>query len=81
MKNITLSLLLAATIATPAYAWRDEYFAKLDTDANGQLSYSELVSNGCRTKLKMFNYADADRNKGLDKGEYFTNRDLLGRCN
>ncbi len=82
MKNIAISLLAAIIISTPALAssWKQELFSKLDTDANGELSYGELVANGCRTELKFFKYADADRNKALSKAEYFENRDLLGRC-
>lgn len=82
MKTIALSLLAALIIATPAFAvsWKTELFTKLDTDTNGELSYGELVSAGCRTDPKMFKYADADRNNSLTKVEYFKNRDLLGRC-
>ena len=82
MKNIALSLLAAITLATPAYAisWKEELFTKLDTDANGEVTYGELVSYGCRTDPRLFKYADEDRSNGLSKAEYFNNRDLLGRC-
>jgi hypothetical protein len=81
MKNIAISLLLALTLSTPALAWKNEYFAKLDADTNGEITLTELTSAGCRTKPKFFAYADADRSNGLSKAEYFNNRDLLGRCN
>jgi len=81
MKNIAISLLLALTLSTPALAWKNEYFAKLDTDANGELTVGELQAAGCRTQPKFFSYADKDRSKGLSKVEYFASRELLGRCN
>ena len=81
MKNIALGLVLAITLSTPALAWKNEYFAKLDADTNGEITLTELTSAGCRTKPKFFAYADADRSNGLSKVEYFANRDLLGRCN
>lgn len=82
MKNIAVSLLAALTLSTPALAvsWRDTLFTNLDTDTSGEVTYSELISYGCRTEAKLFNYADKDRSKGLNKAEYFNNRDLLGRC-
>lgn len=82
MKNIAVSLLLALSLSTPALAgsWKSELFSKLDTDTNGELSYGELVANGCRTEVKFFKYADKDRSGTLTKAEYFENRDLLGRC-
>ena len=82
MKNIAISLIAALIIATPAQAlsWKDKLFTKLDTDSNGELSYGELVANGCRTELKFFNYADKDNNKSLSRAEFFENRSLLGRC-
>jgi hypothetical protein len=80
MKNIAISLLAALTLSTPAYAWKNEYFAKLDTDASGELTAPELVAAGCRVNPKLFIYADKDRSKGLTKAEYFNNRDLFGRC-
>jgi hypothetical protein len=81
MKNITIGLLMALTLSTPALAsWKTELFTKLDTDMSGELSYGELVSAGCHTDPKMFKYADADRSAALTKAEYFKNRDLLGRC-
>jgi hypothetical protein len=80
MKNIAISLLAALTLSTPALAWKNELFTKLDTDSNGELTVTELQAAGCRTQPKLFNYADKDRSKGLSKTEYFNNRDLLGRC-
>jgi hypothetical protein len=81
MKIIAISLLAALTLSTPAYAWKNELFSKLDTDTSGEITLTELTGAGCRTKPKFFAYADADRSNGLSKAEYFTNRDLLGRCN
>ena len=80
MKNIAISLLAAITIATPAYAWKNELFSKLDADTNGEISITELASTGCRVNTKLFKYADSDRSNGLNKAEYFTNRELFSRC-
>lgn len=80
MKNAILGLVAATLLTTPAYAWKNELFTKLDTDVSGELSYAELISGGCRTEQKFFRYADKDRSKGLTKVEYFANRDVLGRC-
>ncbi len=80
MKNIGISLLLALTLSTPAYAWKAELFSKLDQDANGEISINELAATGCRVDTKLFKYADADRSNGLNKAEYFTKRELFSRC-
>ena len=82
MKNIAISLLAAITLATPAYAisWKDKLWTQLDTDQSGEITYGELVAGGCPTDLKYFKYADKDNSQGLNKAEYFNNRDLLGRC-
>ena len=81
MKNITIGLLMALTLSTPALAsWKNELFTKLDADTSGEISLTELTGAGCRTQPKFFSYADKDRSKGLSKAEYFNNRDLLGRC-
>jgi hypothetical protein len=80
MKNIAISLLAALTLSTPALAWKNEHFAKLDADTSGEISLTELTAAGCRTQPKFFIYADKDNSKGLTKVEYFNSRDLLGRC-
>ncbi len=80
MKNIAISLLAAITIATPAYAWKNELFSKLDQDANGEITVTELEATGCRVNTKLFKYADADRSNGLSKNEYFAKRELFSRC-
>jgi len=81
MKNITIGLLMALTLSTPALAsWKSELFAKLDADKSGEIALTELTGAGCRTQPKLFNYADKDNSKGLSKAEYFDSRDLLGRC-
>jgi hypothetical protein len=82
MKNIALGLVLALTLSTPALAssWKNELFTKLDADASGEISLTELTGAGCRVKPKMFAYADKNRSNGLSKSEYFRSRDLLGRC-
>ena len=81
MKNITIGLLMALTLSTPALAsWKSELFAKLDADTSGEITLTELTGAGCRTQPKFFNYADKDSSKGLSKAEYFSSRDLLGRC-
>lgn len=82
MKNIALSLLAAITFATPAYAvsWKNELFSKLDADANNEISIAELEATGCKVNHKLFIYADEDRSKGLNKSEFYNNRDLFRRC-
>lgn len=80
MKYAVLGLMAASLIATPALAWKTELFNTLDTDANGLLSIVELEATGCKVNKKMFAYADADRNAGLSKSEFFENRDLFRRC-
>ena len=81
MKNITIGLLMALTLSTPALAsWKTELFTKLDADTSGEITLTELTGAGCRTQPKMFIYADKDRSNGLSKAEYFDSRDLLGRC-
>lgn len=80
MKNIAISLLAAITLATPAFAWKNELFSKLDQDASGEISINELASTGCRVDTKFFKYADADRSNGLSKNEYFAKRELFSRC-
>ena len=80
MKNIALGLLAALTLSTPALAsWKSDLFAKLDADKSGEIVLTELTDAGCRVKPRMFAYADKDNSKGLNKAEYFNNRDLLGR--
>ena len=82
MKNITIGLLMALTLSTPALAsWKSDLFAKLDADKSGEIALTELTGAGCRTQPKFFSYADKDRSQGLSKAEFFDSRDLLGRCN
>jgi hypothetical protein len=81
MKKITLGLLMALTISTPALAtWKDEVFAKLDADDSGELTISELAATGCKVNPRLFIYADKDHSGGLNKNEFFVNRDLFRRC-
>lgn len=81
MKNITIGLLMALTLSTPALAsWKSELFTKLDTDANNEISISELEATGCKVNPKLFIYADKDRTKGLNKSEFYNSRDLFRRC-
>jgi len=82
MKNTILGLLAVSLIATPATAesWKTTLFNRLDTDKSGELTLVELKEAGCRIKPRLFAYSDADHSGGLTKGEYFTNRQLLGRC-
>ena len=82
MKNITIGLLMALALSTPALAsWKTELFTKLDADTSGEITLTELTGAGCRTQTKFFSYADKDRSNGLSRVEFFNNRDLLGRCN
>ena len=81
MKNIALGLLMAITISTPALAsWRDELFSKIDTNANAELSFVELEATGCKVNPKFFIYADTDGSNGLNKSEFYNNRNLFSRC-
>lgn len=80
MKNTLLGLVAATLVATPAFAWKEELFSRLDTDTNGLVSVAELEQTGCRVNKKLFVYANADRDAGLSKGEFFKNRELFSRC-
>jgi len=82
MKKITLGLLMALTISTPALAvsWKNELFTKLDADTNNEISIAELEATGCKVNQKFFIYADKDGSKGLNKSEFYNNRDLFRRC-
>lgn len=80
MKNIALGLVLALTLSTPALAWKNELFTKLDADKSGEIALTELTDAGCRVKPKFFSYADKDRSNGLSKSEYFDNRELFRSC-
>ncbi len=82
MKNTLLGLMAATLVATPApsASWRTELFSRLDADTNGLVSIVELEQTGCRVNKKYFAYADADRNAGLTKAEFFNNRELFSRC-
>ena len=81
MKNIALGLLVALTISAPASAsWKNELFAKLDTDSSNELTIAELEATGCKVNPKLFIYADKDGSKGLNKSEFYNNRDLFRRC-
>ena len=82
MKNTLLGVVAATLLATPALAasWKTELFARLDSNANGEISVPELEQTGCRVNQKFFAIADADRSTGLSKTEYFSNREFFSRC-
>lgn len=82
MKNTILGLMAATLVASPTLAasWKTELFSRIDANSNGELSVTELEGAGCRVNVKLFKYADADRNTGLSRKEYFANRDLFGNC-
>lgn len=81
MKNTILGLMAASLLATPALAgWKSELFSRLDTDTNELLSIAELEATGCTVNKRLFTYANADRNAGLSKQEFYMNRDLFRRC-
>jgi hypothetical protein len=82
MNKVITGVLAISLITAPAMAisWKDKLFTKLDADANTEISFQELLDNDCRPNIKFFNYADADRSKGLSRAEYFNNRDLFSRC-
>jgi hypothetical protein len=73
---------IAATqvAASAAGSWKTALFTRIDSDANGLVSVIELEQTGCRVNKKYFLYANADRNAGLSKGEFFNNRDLFAKC-
>lgn len=76
-----LKQIAATQVATPvAGSWRTQLFTRIDTDANGLATVLELEQTGCRVNKKYFVYANADRNAGLSKGEFFNNRELFARC-
>lgn len=81
MKNIALGLLMAVTISAPALAsWKNELFSKLDADTSNEITIAELETTGCKVNPKFFIYADKDHSKGLNKSEFYNNRDLFRRC-
>jgi hypothetical protein len=76
-----LKQIAATQVAKPvAGSWRTALFTRIDSDANGLVSVIELEQTGCRVNKKYFVYANADRNAGLSKGEFFNNRDLFAKC-
>lgn len=82
MKSVILGLVAATLMTTPAAAtsWKVDLFDRLDADTNTTLTIEELRAAGCKTDAKMFKYADKNHDLTLTASEYFTNRDLLGRC-
>ena len=76
-----LKQIAATQVAAPAAgSWKTVLFTRIDSDANGLVSVIELEQTGCRVNKKLFAYANADRNAGLSKGEFFNNRDLFAKC-
>jgi len=76
-----LKQIAATQVVTPvAGSWRTQLFSRLDTDANGLVTVQELEQTGCRVNNKFYAFANADRDAGLSKGEFFNNRDLFSRC-
>jgi len=76
-----LKQIAATQVAKPvAGSWRTVLFTRIDSDTNGVVSVIELEQTGCRVNKKLFAYANADRNAGLSKGEFFKNRDLFSKC-
>lgn len=82
MKSVILGLVAATLMTTPAAAtsWKVDLFDRLDADTNTTLTIEELRAAECKTDAKMFKYADKNHDLVLTPSEYFTNRDLLGRC-
>jgi hypothetical protein len=76
-----LKQIAATQVAKPvAGSWRTTLFTRIDTDANGLATVKELQQTGCRVNKKYFTFANADRNAGLSKAEFFNNRDLFSKC-
>jgi len=75
-----LKQIAATQVAKPAGSWRTALFTRIDTDANGLATVAELQQTGCRVNKKYFTFANADRDAGLSKGEFFNNRNLFSKC-
>jgi hypothetical protein len=68
------------TTAPAAGSWRTALFTRIDSDTNGRVSVIELEQTGCRVNKKFFAYANANRDGGLTKNEFFKHRELFSRC-
>ena len=76
-----LKQIAATQVSKPATgSWRTVLFTRIDTDTNGVVSVIELEQTGCRVNKKYFTFANADRDAGLSKAEFFNNRVLFKRC-
>ena len=80
LAGLTESELKQIAATQVAGSWKTALFTRIDSDANGLVSVIELEQTGCRVNKKYFLYANADRNAGLSKGEFFNNRDLFAKC-
>jgi hypothetical protein len=80
LAGLTASELKQIAATQVAGSWKTALFTRIDSDANGLVSVIELEQTGCRVNKKYFLYANADRNAGLSKAEFFNNRDLFAKC-
>lgn len=72
MRKIALSLAVLGLTATAALAQTPTSFADVDTDANGELSFAELVLIWPDLTQDEFDTADRDGSGGLTADELNT---------
>jgi hypothetical protein len=72
MNKIALSVAIAGLSATAAFAQTPTTFADVDADANGELSFAELVVAWPDLTQAEFDSADADKSGGLTADELNT---------
>lgn len=69
MNKIALSFAIAGLSATAAFAQTPTTFADVDADANGELSFAELVVAWPDLTQAEFDVADVDKSGGLTADE------------
>lgn len=72
MHTLALSLTVLGLSATAAFAQTPTNFADVDTDANGELSFTELQLVWTDLTQPEFDAADADTSGGLTPDELNT---------
>ena len=76
-----LEQIAATKTAKPtSVSWKTLLFTRLDADKSNEISVVEMEQTGCKVDVKLFEYADADRNAELSRKEFFANRNLFSRC-
>jgi Ca2+-binding EF-hand superfamily protein len=79
MKNITLSLLAALTLATPAIAHNLPRFERMDLNKDGYVTLEEAFAT-CKIKSEVFDYADENHDGKLTVDEVRRNFFLFDHC-